>query len=108
MDSMSAKEKTRHFQKPHKGPGSSSVFYTPTENQMLQAPPTGCKQAVKRSPKLWPKRHIPCVTQWEEPMQDFCQLHEYFGQEVRQLLAEWQKKRLEKTAQAEANLIDLG
>ncbi|XP_026803625.3 sesquipedalian-1 [Pangasianodon hypophthalmus] len=115
VDDMSAKEKVRHFQKPHKCPGSNSVFYTPNENHKLQALPTGCKQANKRSPKLWPKRHTlgpaPCVTEWvepAEPMQDFCQLHEYFGQEVRQLVAEWQKKRREKTAQAEENLIDLG
>ncbi|KAF5891648.1 myosin regulatory light chain 2, skeletal muscle isoform type 2, partial [Clarias magur] len=84
---MSAKEMMRHFQKPHKCPGSNSVFYTPNENQVLQAPPTNSKQATRRSPKLWPKRHIvgpaPCSTEWAaEPLPDFCQLHEYFGQEA--------------------------
>ncbi|KAM9462674.1 sesquipedalian-1-like isoform 1-T2 [Clarias gariepinus] len=113
VDSMSAKEMMRHFQKPHKYPSSNSVFYMPNENQVLQAPPINNKQAAKRSPKLWPKRHTvgpaACSTEWAaEPLPDFCQLHEYFGQEVRQLVAEWQKKRLEKMAPAEGNLIDLG
>lgn len=111
VDDMSAKEKMHPFQKSQKYTGSNSVFYTPNENKLLQAPPTSFKQATKRSPKLWPKHHtldpMPCTTEWVEPMQDFCQLHEHFGQEVRKLVAEWQKKRLEKTAQAEENLIDL-
>ncbi|XP_053496282.1 sesquipedalian-1-like [Ictalurus furcatus] len=110
VDSMSTKENMRHLQKLHKCPVANSVFY---ENQALHAQPTSYKQAPKRSPKLWPKRHNlgpgPGISEWAEPMQDFCQMHEHFGQEVRQLVAEWQKKRLEKTAQqAEGNLIDLG
>ncbi|KAI5618068.1 hypothetical protein C0J50_22657 [Silurus asotus] len=112
VEGIFVKERMRHSQKP-KCPGANSVFYAPNENQGLQAPSAGCKQAVKRSPKLWPKRHhhpgpVPCVTECQEPQQDFHQLHELFGQEVRQLVAEWQKKRTEKSAQAEGNLIDLG
>ncbi|TSL75243.1 Sesquipedalian-1 [Bagarius yarrelli] len=109
VDSMSS---MRHFQKPHKFPGSNSVFYTPNENQGLPVPSTGSKQAHKRSPKLrYKQRNLEpkaFAVETVEPMQDFCQLHEYFGQEVRQLVAEWQKKRLEKTSPAEGNLIDLG
>ncbi|XP_027014858.1 sesquipedalian-1-like [Tachysurus fulvidraco] len=112
VDGKSAKEMMSNFQKTHKLSASNSVFYTPSENQMLQALSSGCKQVVKRSPKLWPKRHTlgpePSATEKVEPMQDFCQLHEYFGKEVRQLIAEWQKKRLEKMMRAEGNLIDLG
>ena len=89
--------------------------------QMLQAPPISSKMASKRSPKLWPKRnanvmpvigHAPPQGDWSvvgsETMEDFGKLHEEFGKEVKQLIAERLKKGHGAEVVEEEDLIDFG
>lgn len=86
----------------------------------LQAPPIP-KTTNKRSPKLWPKRnaHVtplnspaPSYGEWPvvgfDPLEEFTKLHEQYGNEVRQLRAEWLKKKQGEVKYIEENLIDLG
>lgn len=104
----------------------SSVFYTQVSNQrardslasssqLLQAGLTQAKAASKKSPKLWPKRNAavapvngppPPKGEWSEPTQDFRQLHEDFGKEVRELIVNWSTQKQEEVA-VKSNLIDL-
>lgn len=117
VDLMSSKETLRHFYKFQQSATSSSVFYSTNDNsrdstRTLQTAPTANKLAYKRSPKLWPKRHaqdppLP-TTEWVEPLDDFIQLHEHFGQEVRRLVAEWRQRRQDREPVLEGDLIDLG
>ncbi|XP_036429128.1 sesquipedalian-1-like [Colossoma macropomum] len=121
--SQLVKESMPHSQKPY----VTSVFYAVPgakesgglgNNQHLLVPPPGAKHASKRSPKLWPKRHAhvmplngppPALGEWSEPTEEFSKMHEDYGREVRQLVADWQKKkRRETTAMPEEDLIDLG
>lgn len=115
------KDSMPYAQKPH----LASVFYTQNavpgfkgsgglgNNQLLRAQPTGDKSAGKRSPRLWPKRHAhvtpingpaPPPGEWTEPTEDFSKMHEDFGKEVRQLMAEWRKRG---QSLPEGDLIDL-
>ncbi|KAL6476448.1 hypothetical protein MHYP_G00149470 [Metynnis hypsauchen] len=89
----------------------------------LQTPavPAPLKTANKRSPKLWPKRnaHVtplngpaPPHGEWPlvcfDPLEEFSKLHEYYGNEVKQLRADWLRSKREKEGHIEEDLIDLG
>lgn len=87
----------------------------------LHAPPIQLKTTSKRSPKLWPKRnaHVtplngpaPSYAEWPavgfDPLEEFSKLHEYYGNEVKQLRADWLKKKREEVGYIEEDLIDLG
>ncbi|XP_076854604.1 sesquipedalian-1-like, partial [Brachyhypopomus gauderio] len=97
------------------GPGA------PINRQVTPPVAQSNRPISKRSPKLWPKRHahVPALEgmapppgEWPEPTEDFCQMHENFGMEVRRLMAEWRKKSeakaAAKAALPEEDLIDLG
>ncbi|KAK1794404.1 hypothetical protein P4O66_011281, partial [Electrophorus voltai] len=106
--------------------GSASMFYlqpgvtvpgAPSNRQLTQSLAQSTRPIGKRSPKPWPKWHanIPAVEgytpplgEWSEPMKDFCQMHENFGKEVRQLMADWKKRAETKMALSEEDLINLG
>ncbi|XP_017291288.1 sesquipedalian-1-like isoform X2 [Kryptolebias marmoratus] len=89
-----------------------------SSNQELQAPN---RPTAKKSPKLWPKRPTntalagtPALpaSEWS-PLSfgsedDFVKLHEDFGQEVKDLIAVWSKKRHGGGLVQEENLIDFG
>lgn len=91
-----------------------------SQNPMLQPPPpTSTKSASRRSPKLWPKRSAnvvpannlpPPLGEWSGvmsgTMEDFSKMHEDFGKEVKELIANWAKKGHGDIA--EGNLIDFG
>ena len=96
------------------GPGLSS-------SQMLQAPSASSKSASKRSPKLWPKRNAnvvpvntpaPPLGEWSAVLlgtkEDFSKLHEDFGKEVKELIADWSKRGRDGEVVQEENLIDFG
>ncbi|KAL0197707.1 hypothetical protein M9458_006247, partial [Cirrhinus mrigala] len=87
----------------------------------LHAPPIQFKTTNKRSPKLWPKRnaHVtplngpsPSYGEWPvvnfDPLEDFSKLHEYYGKEIKQLRADWLKKKRGEVGYAAEDLIDLG
>ncbi|KAK1798377.1 hypothetical protein P4O66_007833, partial [Electrophorus voltai] len=87
----------------------------------LQAPPMPAKTSNKRSPKLWPKRnaHVtplngparPCG-EWPlvnfDPLEEFSKLHESYGNEIKQLRADWLRRKLKEEVHVEEDLIDLG
>ncbi|TKS89855.1 hypothetical protein D9C73_023984 [Collichthys lucidus] len=96
------------------GPGLSS-------NPMLQAPTVSSKSASKRSPKLWPKRNAnvvpintpaPPLGEWSgvcfSTREEFSKLHEDFGKEVKELIADWSKRGRGDEVVQEENLIDFG
>ena len=112
-------------------PGMSTLLQNPGpgvgqaprvgSQQMLHAPPISSKTANKRSPKLWPKKNANVVPitgpappqgDWSvigsETMEDFCKLHEEFGKEVKQLIAERLKKGHGAEGVEEEDLIDFG
>lgn len=91
-------------------------------NQMLQAPTVSSKSSSKRSPKLWPKRSAnvvpvntppaPSLGEWlgvcVGTKEEFTKLHEDYGKEVKELIADWSKRgRDDEVVQGE-NLIDFG
>lgn len=93
------------------GAGLSSV-------QMLQVQ---SKSASKRSPKLWSKRNanvVPVNTpaspmgEWlgscSGTKEEFIQLHEDFGKEVKELIADWSKRGQADNVVQDENLIDFG
>ncbi|XP_019901939.2 sesquipedalian-1, partial [Esox lucius] len=84
-------------------------------NQTLKAPPISSKPANKRSPKLWPKRNANVVPineptppqgEWSG-IRSFSELHEDYGKEVKELIAEWLGRGKEVVLQEE-DLIDFG
>ncbi|XP_040922343.1 sesquipedalian-1-like [Toxotes jaculatrix] len=98
---------------PPAGAGSSL-----SSNPMLQAPTVSSKTASKRSPKLWPKRNAnvvpintpaPPMGEWSGvcfgTMEDFSKLHEDFGKEVKELIANWSKRGQGGENVQEENLI---
>lgn len=99
-----------------------SVSTVATQSSMssttLQALNISPKSAEKRSPNLWPKKNAylestndlgPPLVDWPAAFpiikQEFCELHEDFGKEVKVLISEWSKKGLPAVAPKE-NLID--
>lgn len=89
-------------------------------SSMFQAVNILPKSAEKRSPNVWPRKnaHVataidpgPPVVDWPAAFpiikQEFCELHEDFGKEVKVLISEWSKKGLPAVAREE-NLIDFG
>lgn len=101
-------------------PGSATGARDPSaaqrSSQLLQ-PNVPSKGAGKRSPKLWPKRNAlvapvngPAPPQGEWSMvttDDFLQMHEEYGREVKELKADWLRSKQRVTSSA-ADLIDLG
>nr|XP_046232374.1 sesquipedalian-1-like isoform X2 [Scatophagus argus] len=92
-----------------------------SSSQMLQASTISSKTASKRSPKLWPKRNanvVPVNTpalpleEWSGAclgtMEEFSKLHEDYGKEVKELIADWLKRGRGDKAVQEENLIDFG
>ncbi|KAL2078725.1 hypothetical protein ACEWY4_026410 [Coilia grayii] len=89
----------------------------PRPQQLLQvAPAAPSKAACKRSPKLWPKRNAlvapvngpaPPQGEWSEPTDNFRQMHEEYGREVKELVADWSRRKQEVVS-VEGDLIDLG
>ncbi|XP_026170518.1 sesquipedalian-1-like [Mastacembelus armatus] len=101
------------FPAPDVIPGTGLSF-----NPMLHAPTNSSKTASKRSPKLWPKRNTNVASiktpdvpteEWSAiffSREEFCKLHEEFGKEVKELIADWSKQG--GAAVQEENLIDFG
>ncbi|XP_056609551.1 sesquipedalian-1 isoform X2 [Triplophysa dalaica] len=104
---------------------TGSVLPSSTTNRpisySLQPPPVSFKTNNKRSPKLWPKRnaHVtplnspaPSYGEWPvvgfDPLEEFSKLHEYYGNEIKELRADWLKKKREEMGYIEEDLIDLG
>ncbi|TSQ23956.1 Sesquipedalian-1 [Bagarius yarrelli] len=99
---------------------SASHIYTHLASR--PGPRTPLQRAAnKRSPKHWPKRnaHVtplngpaPKYGEWPlvgfDPMDEFVKLHEYYGNEVKQVRADWLKKKQQEAGHIEENLIDLG
>ncbi|XP_034563822.1 myosin light chain, phosphorylatable, fast skeletal muscle b isoform X1 [Notolabrus celidotus] len=88
---------------------------------MLTPPIASSKSASKRSPKLWPKRSAnvvpintpsPPLGDWSGlcfgTKDEFGKLHEDFGKEVKELIADWLKRGRGGEAVREENLIDFG
>ncbi|XP_078135916.1 sesquipedalian-1-like [Sander vitreus] len=92
-----------------------------SSNQTLQPLTISSKSASKRSPKLWSKRNanvVPVNTpalplgEWSGlclgSKEEFTKLHEDFGKEVKELIADWLKRgQGDEVVQGE-NLIDFG
>lgn len=96
------------------GPGLSSA-------PALQTLTISSKTASKKSPKLWPKKSAnvvpintaaPPTGEWSGVFtgnkEDFSKLHEDYGKEVKELIANWSKRGQAGEAAAEENLIDFG
>lgn len=105
---------------PYAAPGvgaGSSLSSNPT----LQAPTISSRSTSKRSPKLWSKRNAnvvpintpaPPMGEWSGvclgTKEDFSKLHEDFGKEVKELIADWSKRGQGGEVVQEENLIDFG
>lgn len=89
-------------------------------NLMLQPRTVSTKTASKKSPKLWPKRSanvMPLNTpalqmgEWSGlcfDKEDFSKLHEDFGKDIKELIADWSKRGQAAGIVQEENLIDFG
>lgn len=88
---------------------------------MLQAPTVSSRTASKRSPKLWPKRSAnvvpvntpaPPLGEWSgvsfSSQEDFSKLHDDYGKEVKELIADWSRRGRGVDVVQEENLIDFG
>lgn len=100
---------------------SASHIYPGHHTHQSVAPHVPIRSANKRSPKHWPKRnaHVtplngpaPKYGEWPlvgfDPMDEFVKLHEYYGNEVKQVRADWLKKKQQEAGHIEEDLIDLG
>lgn len=99
------------------GAGPSQSF-----NPLLQPPAAPSPRAAsKRSPKLWPKKSVNAVSastpalpmaEWSglflDTKEDFSKLHQEFGKEVKELIAQWSKRACGGEAGQQENLIDFG
>lgn len=105
---------------PHTGPGvkPETSFVS---NETLQASTFYVKPANKKSPRLWPKRNANVVPvngptppqgEWSisgsGSKEEFSKLHDDFGKEVKELIADWLKKERGNEAAQEEDLIDFG
>lgn len=90
-------------------------------SQTLQPSTISSKPTLKKSPKLWPKRNAnvvpintpaPPLGEWSGvfsgTMEEFSKLHDDFGKEIKELIADWSRKRLGDKVVQEENLIDFG
>ncbi|KAG9264025.1 sesquipedalian-1 [Astyanax mexicanus] len=108
------------FQRPPALPREKRSY---SASSALQSPAvhTPVRTTNKRSPKLWPKRnaHVtplngpaPPHGEWPlmcfDPLEEFSKLHEYYGNEVKQLRADWLKSKRLEEGHVEEDLIDLG
>ncbi|XP_077357777.1 myosin regulatory light chain 2, skeletal muscle isoform X1 [Festucalex cinctus] len=97
------------------GAAAAGAIAVPT----LQTPAAPFKSTVKRSPKLWPKKtahltpiHGPappagdCAAACSDTREDFSQMHDSFGKEIKELVADWSSRRAGRETLDE-NLIDL-
>ncbi|XP_059892833.1 sesquipedalian-1-like [Gadus macrocephalus] len=108
---------------PYAPPGATASSYT--AKQLLPAPPVPHNAAIRKSPKLWPKRNAnvapisgpaPPQREWLEfglgHQEEFIELHTEFGKEVMELIAERLRRgregEEEEEEEAEADLIDFG
>ncbi|XP_061160409.1 sesquipedalian-1-like [Syngnathus typhle] len=86
----------------------------------LQTPTVPLKTTVKRSPKLWPKRTAnvtpingpaPPAGDWSVvcsgTREEFSKLHDDFGKEVKDLIADWSRNGRAGQVTLQENLIDL-
>ncbi|KAG7334680.1 hypothetical protein KOW79_001276 [Hemibagrus wyckioides] len=105
----------------HRDMRSYSASHAYPGHRTHHAPSVPIRSANKRSPKHWPKRnaHVtplngpaPKYGEWPlvgfDPMDEFVKLHEYYGNEVKQVRADWLKKKQQEAGHIEENLIDLG
>lgn len=90
-------------------------------SQVSQGPKMPAKAAIKKSPKLWPKRnaHVtplngpaPAFGEWPmiglDSLEEFSTLHDYYGQEVMQLREDWLRRRQEERGHLEEDVFGLG
>ncbi|XP_072229205.1 sesquipedalian-1-like [Leuresthes tenuis] len=91
-------------------------------SQLLQPQSISSSRATsKRSPKLWPKRNANVAPASTPPLpvveysgfclgtqEDFSKLHEDFGKEIKELIADWSKRGHVGEGVQEENLIDFG
>ncbi|XP_061665883.1 myosin regulatory light chain 2, skeletal muscle isoform X2 [Syngnathoides biaculeatus] len=102
------------------GAGAAAAGPIPSSVPTLKTPSVPLKSTVRRSPKLWPKRTASvtpvngpappagdlsavCSGNWEE----FSKLHEDFGKEVKDLIADWSRRKRGSQVTLNENLIDL-
>ncbi|KAM8845226.1 sesquipedalian-1 isoform 1-T1 [Spinachia spinachia] len=87
---------------------------------VLQAPPMPSKAVAKKSPKLWPRRNAlvtplngpaPAHGEWPpvgfDPLRDFGQLHDYYGQEVKRAREAWLRGGRAGEPHADGDLVSL-
>ncbi|KAK2820362.1 hypothetical protein Q5P01_023321 [Channa striata] len=117
----SASYQSSHMPTLHSYPGVTvgigSGLSSTSALQTLSASP---KTASKRSPKLWSKRNAnaapsnpaPPMREWvgicEGTKEEFTKLHEDFGKEVKELIADWSRRGRGDAAVQEENLIYFG
>lgn len=93
----------------------------PSSAVLVPTPAASSKGASRKSPKLWPKRsanalpvNAPAMTyeEWSgfslSSVEDFSKMHEDFGKEVRELIADWSRRGHDGDVVREENLIDFG
>lgn len=104
----------------HRDARSYSASHIYPGHHTHHAPSVPIRSANKRSPKHWSKRnaHVtplngpaPQYGEWPlvgfDPMNEFAKLHEYYGNEVKQVRADWLKKKQQEAGHIEEDLIDL-
>nr|XP_061807143.1 sesquipedalian-1-like [Nerophis lumbriciformis] len=93
---------------------------TATSVPKLQTPAVALKSTIKKSPKLWPKRTAnvapidgppPPAGDWSAVrsgtiQEEFSKLHEDFGKEVKELIADWSRSGRSAQVTLKENLID--
>ncbi|XP_061564642.1 sesquipedalian-1-like [Cololabis saira] len=95
----------------------------PGFNQLLRPPVSPPRAASKKSPKMWAKKNANVVlanssalpaAEWSGvefclgDKEDFSKLHEDFGKEVKELIAQWSNRAHIGEAVQGGNLIDFG
>ncbi|XP_029954134.1 sesquipedalian-1-like [Salarias fasciatus] len=101
---------------------NAAVAAGPAPGPSLMPPPRSVsgKAASKKSPKLWPKKSANVVPvnapalqagEWSAlcfDKEDFSKLHEDFGKDIKELIADWSKRGQAVGIVQEENLIDFG
>ncbi|XP_060758155.1 sesquipedalian-1 isoform X1 [Neoarius graeffei] len=111
----------QHSAPTHRDARSYSASHAYPGHHTHHVPSVPIRSVNKRSPKHWPKRnaHVtplngpaPKYGEWPlvgfDPMDEFVKLHEYYGNEVKQVRADWLKKKQQEAGHIEEDLIDLG